>query len=255
MEELEIYVATHKKFNDTKIPDPCYKCLLVGAAAHADSYGYLRDDSGDDNISEKNPIYCELTGLYWLWKNAPQQKYIGLCHYRRYPSRHKFGREPFQEILTKDEILSMMQDADILLPKKGKKSKYNGLCRTEEELNSCREYQYIAKAIAEDCPEYLNELKSVFMAKEMCFGNIFVLSRKNLDAYCEWLFRLLCIIEKDIKSKDDEVPREYGYLSEWMLNVWVAHNGLKAEYFHIMFTERDRSFKHLLKRIKEVIFS
>ena len=44
--------------------------------------GYQGDDAGD-NISEKNPYYCELTGLYWAWKNLDAD-YIGLAHYRRH---------------------------------------------------------------------------------------------------------------------------------------------------------------------------
>lgn len=41
-----------------------------------------------ENISEKNNVYCEMTAMYWAWKNItelyPDIDYIGLCHYRRY---------------------------------------------------------------------------------------------------------------------------------------------------------------------------
>ena len=41
-----------------------------------------------DNISDKNDSYCELTAMYWAWKNIkkiyPNIKYIGLFHYRRF---------------------------------------------------------------------------------------------------------------------------------------------------------------------------
>ncbi len=49
------------------------------------SIGFQGDDTGD-NISAKNPHYCELTALYWAWKNL-QADYIGLVHYRRYFTR------------------------------------------------------------------------------------------------------------------------------------------------------------------------
>ena len=74
-----IYVMTHKKMAD--IPDRIYIPLHVGRKGKAD-LGYPADDTGV-NISEKNSSYCELTGIYWAWKNVSCD-IIGICHYRRF---------------------------------------------------------------------------------------------------------------------------------------------------------------------------
>ena len=60
-----------------------YMPLQVGKALSDVDLGVQGDDEGD-NISTKNPNYCELTGLYWAWKNLKDADYIGLAHYRRY---------------------------------------------------------------------------------------------------------------------------------------------------------------------------
>lgn len=77
--EIKVIIAAHKQY---PMPDKdCYLPVQVGRALHPD-VGYIPDNTGD-NISEKNPYYCELTGLYWAWKNLPADV-IGLVHYRRY---------------------------------------------------------------------------------------------------------------------------------------------------------------------------
>ena len=60
MKNIKIIVATHKKY---KMPnDMMYLPVQVGAEKK-ESLGYARDNEGE-NISKKNPNYCELTGLY-----------------------------------------------------------------------------------------------------------------------------------------------------------------------------------------------
>ncbi len=64
MSIVRIYCMAHKKYE--KLNNDIYIPLQVGAALH-NSLGYHSDNTGD-NISERNPYYSELTGLYWLYK-------------------------------------------------------------------------------------------------------------------------------------------------------------------------------------------
>ena len=66
VKNISIFVATHKKY---KMPDDnLYISLQVGAECKEKINGYLQDNDKKDNISPKNPYFCELTGLYYVWK-------------------------------------------------------------------------------------------------------------------------------------------------------------------------------------------
>lgn len=65
--EITICVVGHKKF-DLLIKDENYISLGVGSNNH--NIGSMKTDDEGINISNKNKNYCELTGLYWMWKNV-----------------------------------------------------------------------------------------------------------------------------------------------------------------------------------------
>ena len=78
--KTKIFVCTHKPFDPPK--DSMYIPLHVGHKGKKD-LGYIGDDTGIE-ISEKNPYYSELTGLYWAAHNCCDADIKGICHYRRY---------------------------------------------------------------------------------------------------------------------------------------------------------------------------
>ena len=63
--DIKILVATHKKYDMPS--EDIYLPIHVGREGKED-LGYQGDNQGE-NISLKNSNYCELTGLYWAWKN------------------------------------------------------------------------------------------------------------------------------------------------------------------------------------------
>ena len=85
MKDIKVIVATHKKYNMPK--DNMYLPVYVGSAMDEGKLDYQHDNVGE-NISCKNKYFCELTGLYWAWKNVDAE-YIGLAHYRRHFSLEK----------------------------------------------------------------------------------------------------------------------------------------------------------------------
>ena len=90
-EELKIVVAAHKPY---WMPESsAYVPTWVGAALRPEGVpeGWERDDHGE-NISAKNPHYCELTALYWAWKNLGAS-YLGLAHYRRHFAEGSLGNK------------------------------------------------------------------------------------------------------------------------------------------------------------------
>ena len=76
--DLKIFQVFHK---DYARPSKSSWLIPIGVSGyHPD--GFLSDSLGD-SISNLNKYYCELTVIYYLWKNV-NYDYVGLYHYRRY---------------------------------------------------------------------------------------------------------------------------------------------------------------------------
>ncbi len=216
---LKIIIATHKKYEMPK--DPVYLPLHVGADGKAD-LEYTRDNTGE-NISSKNPSYCELTGLYWAWKNL-NVDYVGLVHYRRYFAGKKRGKNPFERILTGDELCQMLPGHRIFVPKKRRyyiESLYSHYQHThyEEHLNQAREL------ILQMYPEYILSYDRVMKRTYGYMFNMMIMEHRILDEYCSWLFDILFALEKrsSMSSLSAFQGRFYGRVSEIIFNVWLDY--------------------------------
>ncbi len=249
---ITIYVVTHKCFIEPK--DEIYQTIIVGPA-DLDLKNALRDNTGV-NIAHKNSNYCELTALYWIWKNvADKDRIIGMCHYRRFFSKSRY-RKSSKYFLTKKDVQSIFCKYDVVLPKRNRwgvtvgENYYNYGEGKEKDLLLVREI------ISNIYPQYLKDFDQVINAKAASYRNMFIMRKILLDEYCEWLFAILGELEKSI-SLDDYTKAEarvFGYLSEILLNVWILHKNLKIKYVPIVLTELPSFNFNLLKmRFKSII--
>lgn len=238
-----IYVITHKEFDDKKFCKDGYQVLHVGTNKNMKPY-YLRDDV-KDNMAEKNPYFCELTGMYWIWKNGEESadEIVGLVHYRRgftskkENSTYSFGGKVPQNMdFTLAERLLEKYDMIVPVPEKGFKTVYQTYAKMHhgEDLDLTRE------AISEVCPEYLTAFDKA-MGEHFYFnGNMFIARKKDFDAYAKWLFSVYDELEKKIdlnKYEDVYQARVYGFISERLLNVWLLHNNINYKELPIFNTE------------------
>ena len=234
-DEIKIFIATHKKYSMPK--NEIYIPLHVGKEGKED-LGYIGDNTGY-NISSKNANYCELTGLYWIYKNV-KCKYVGLMHYRRYLIQEKDVNQKLDDIvLNRDEIVSLFNKYDVILPIKSgsvQKSTYEAY----KKMHHIEDLIKVKEIINIKYPDYIEAFDTVMNGNELCLYNMFIMKKEDLDRYCQWLFDILFELEKrvDISSYSNYQKRIYGFLSERLFNVWLEKNkSLKKCYLSVYETE------------------
>lgn len=233
-----IYIATHKRIDVPRVKG--YAPLQVGAALRED-FGYVKDNTGD-NISEKNKNYCELTGLYWLWKNTSDD-YVGLIHYRRYFCCSLSSKKMMSERFVKGRLKKF----DIIVPRT-----YPLYASVEDQYLECgfkKDLDITGDVIKELYPEYYSDYVNVLKGTKIYFCNMFVAGRKVFDGYCKWLFDILFTLERrvDITGYTDFQQRIYGFISERLLAVYIIHNKLKAREVHLIKKGDKTKFPHSIK--------
>lgn len=216
--KIKVVIATHKKYDMPS--DKMYLPLQVGAEGKND-LGYEKDNT-KDNISLKNPYFCELTGLYWAWKNL-KEDYIGLAHYRRHFASKKINKKDlFNSVLTKDEASKLLNNADIIVPKK-RNYYIENLYSHYEHTMYIEPLDITGQILQERYPEYMLEFDKLKTRRSAHMFNMFIMKKDKLDEYCTWLFDILFELEKRVdNSKYDSFhARFYGRVSELLLDVWL----------------------------------
>ena len=220
MKNVKIIVATHKPY---KMPDDdIYLPIQVGAEINTADLGYVKDNTGD-NISSKNPYYCELTALYWAWKNLDAD-YVGLCHYRRYFIMNKV-KDRWQRIVNRTYVETKLMSASIILPNPRNyyiETSYNQYIHAHHK----EDLDYTRDIINEKYPSYIPAYDKAMNSTKGHRFNMFIMKREYYDEYMEWLFDILFELENrlDISSYSTNDQRVYGFVSERLLDVWINTN-------------------------------
>ena len=248
MMDVKVLVATHKEY--AMPSSEVYLPVFVGAEGKQ-SIGFQPDNEGE-NISAKNPYFCELTALYWGWKNL-QTGALGLVHYRRYFS----GKEKFavngktKKIISKPEVEKLLNQVDIILPKK--RNYYIETLHSHYAHTMFVEpLDITGQIIAEKYPEYSVEFSKLKKRRSAHMFNMFIMKKELLDKYCEWLFDVLFELEKRVDASKYSAfhARFYGRVSELLLDVWLRTNGIKYKEVKLTSIEKTNWAKKISSFLK-----
>lgn len=215
---VKLFVVAHKPFE--MLEGKALVPIHVGRVASRlkdEMAGMIGDDTGE-NISLKNPQYCEMTAHYWIWKNVHDIKYVGVCHYRRY-----FGID-----FSDESIEQLMADTDVIM--------------VEPSWYVDSVYAYFAKFMGAEnmtilwlvmkklCPEYVETLEEICDGVKFHPFNMLVCGKSLFDEYCEWIFSVLGECERYVKpSPYTNGRRALAYMAELLTGVYFIHRGLRIK--------------------------
>lgn len=238
MSNIKIFICAHK---EVPLPQhPYFLPIHAGAALHDHIIGYQPDNEGD-NISDKNPHFCELTCHYWAWKNLKNVDIIGLNHYRRYfdftrkwpqfsADKHFIQTDDF---LNQDyyfpDLDKLLSKYDIILPI----ARHWRVSNTQQyaDYHIAKDWEMLRQIIKKRHPEYMPAFEKTMDHSNKSAGyNMFITQWKHFDAYSEWLFDILFEVERRVPPIDDPIQsRIYGYMSERLINVFCDHHHLRIK--------------------------
>ena len=233
---MSVYIVSHKEAPFLENHPDGYVPLLVGQSQHELERVYpdaVCDDKGD-SISSLNPYFCELTALYWVWKNTDDEV-KGVVHYRRFfltgdGSQSPMGWADIQMRLQQHACIVPISRA--LLQKVG----------TDYDRHHVREDLLLVRdAIMRLSPEYIEAFNRCMSGRYIYPYNMLIASGSLFDHYCEWLFPVLMDVYRriDFGERDSYQKRAIGFLSERLFKVWLIRNNVDVCEQPISLTERD----------------
>lgn len=188
----------------------------------------LTDNTGE-HISGKNGNYCELTALYWMWKNklaaggtseGGDGQYFGLCQYRR-------GFD-----LSEDDLLRLTDnDVDAVLPYP---LPYEPNIHAHHERYIKEEdWNAMLQALAELQPGYAQAFPKILEQQYLYNYNVILAKKGVLRDYCEWLFPILARTEElSVPKGCGRSDRYIGYMGETLETLYFMKNADRLAVVH-----------------------
>lgn len=168
------------------------------------SEGILTDACGD-SISSQNKQFCELTVLYWIWKNASEDV-VGMVHYRRH-------------FTLPDDWCSRMEvyGIDVILPTPLYVAP--SLADNYKSRHDPSDWEYMMGYLKKQDKETYQSAKAFFNQNLYSPCNMFIMRRTVLNDLCEWLFPILEAVAVHGGQKADCYMNRYpGFISERLIS-------------------------------------
>ena len=213
-EKPRLLVAAHKPY--WMPADQLYLPVQVNAAKAQNCIeGFQRDDEGD-NISRKNARYCELTALWWGWRNLECDS-LGLVHYRRH-----FAGAGERGVLTSDEAESLLAKAPVVVPK-ARNYMIESAASHYTHTHDASHLDVLRASVQAVSPKRIEFYDKTLASTRVHMFNMLLMRRDVLDPYCQWLFDVLSVVEDriDFSGMTAFEERCVGRLGEFLLDVWL----------------------------------
>lgn len=236
-------ICISHKYSDI-LEDDSFFHVQVGAANNQTDLSIHRDDQGD-NISRKNPNYCELTGLYWFWKNElPNYDVVVLNHYRR------LFLNDDEEKLSYQDIEKIFQSYDVFVPY----PKHYPVSITQQYqiMHESKDFDILKTILKVKYPAYDVETLWDNNNKGYLY-NMFGMKADNFNQAMIFVFDILSEVEKqvDISQYSVQQARIFGFMSERLLSLYVQQNFKKIKHLPISFVDNEEKV-HIFKENKGV---
>ena len=227
IKQTTIYVANSVFDKTLKSPyrfDENEKIIQVGAALTDNRIAASYFDCDGDNISEMNKQFCELTALYWIWKNA-KDDLVGLVHYRR----HFILPENWMQTMAREKI-------DVVLPvplyvHPSLEANYRNR-HVESNWDNMLDYFRMNRT------DEFQELSTFFKETGLYSPCNMLITRKEIfDELCEWLFPVLFYVADKGGTLDDAYQNRYpGFISERLITYFFEKN---RDRFKVVYADKN----------------
>lgn len=231
--------------------DDIYKPMQLGKKLAKVKLDMIGDDTGD-NISDQNDLYCELTGMYWAWKNDLDSDYIGLAHYRRFLVPKILNEKiPLEKILkfNSQKMEELLNYYDVILPKVAiMKCSVRDQYRKEHNVN---DYDVMINVINEKYPFLSKCAEQASNSNGIYLANLFVMKREIFNQYCDVMFGTLDEVAKRIEiSNDSYDKRVLGFLAERITTIFAyyLYNEKHCNIAEVGLLNTDALISHLSSR-------
>nr|WP_027871752.1 DUF4422 domain-containing protein [[Eubacterium] cellulosolvens] len=224
---FQIYVASavfDQKLSNAYSLDESERVIQVGTALADQRLDAAYFDNTGDNISEKNRQFCELTALYWIWKNA-REDVVGLAHYRR----HFVLPDNWKQIMDREKI-------DVILPVP--LYVYPSLEDNFRNRHVGEKWDEMLLYLKENRPEDYENASHFFKNSGLFFPCNMLIARKEVfDELCEWLFPIEFHVAEAGGALEDRYQNRYpAFISERLITYFFEMN---REKYHIVYADKN----------------